>query len=166
MDARDESSLLGDVGSYLRTNGQSRGCRKHASKIGGLGYFPSPEPSECRIETLDRANKASLQNCQPFNESSDKGQSTKTQPTDFFVLQSLPPHLSYPVPFKMSGAAQASSTTTKATTDDKKQEDTMKDQQKPNMALEEDDEFEDFPVEGKDSARVFTFAGCFRKALC
>jgi hypothetical protein len=110
--------------------------------------------------------KASSQNCQPFNESSDKGQRTKTQPTDFFVLQSLPPHLSYPVPFKMSGAAQASSTTTKATTDDKKQEATMKDQQKPNMALEEDDEFEDFPVEGKDSPRVFTFAGCFRKALC
>jgi hypothetical protein len=47
----------------------------------------------------------------------------------------------------MSAPAQASTATSKAT-DEKKHNETMKEQQKPNMALEEDDEFEDFPVEG------------------
>lgn len=47
----------------------------------------------------------------------------------------------------MSAAAEGQGSTTKAVT----HEDTstaLKDQQKPSAALEEDDEFEDFPVEG------------------
>ncbi|KAI9722365.1 MAG: 26S proteasome complex subunit [Candelaria pacifica] len=47
----------------------------------------------------------------------------------------------------MSASAQGSSETTKAVVDETKPSDTGKDQQKPAAALEEDDEFEDFPVE-------------------
>ncbi len=49
----------------------------------------------------------------------------------------------------MSASAQRSSETTKAVVDDTKPGDATKDQQKPAAALEEDDEFEDFPVEGR-----------------
>ncbi|KAI9846092.1 MAG: 26S proteasome complex subunit [Sclerophora amabilis] len=48
----------------------------------------------------------------------------------------------------MSAAAEGSSSTTKAVTSDTESGTTMKDQQKPAATLEEDDEFEDFPVEG------------------
>ncbi|KAF2842410.1 hypothetical protein M501DRAFT_1055112 [Patellaria atrata CBS 101060] len=49
----------------------------------------------------------------------------------------------------MSGSVQASSTTAKATVNDTKDNgETPKEQQKPATQLEEDDEFEDFPVEG------------------
>ena len=49
----------------------------------------------------------------------------------------------------MSAAAEGSSFTTKAVTSDETSGPTLKDQQKPAAALEEDDEFEDFPIEGK-----------------
>lgn len=48
----------------------------------------------------------------------------------------------------MSAAPDGSAPTTKATTSDPTNASTMKDQQKPAGALEEDDEFEDFPVDG------------------
>lgn len=48
----------------------------------------------------------------------------------------------------MSGAAEGSGPTTKATTSDPTNSSTLKDERKPAAALEEDDEFEDFPVEG------------------
>jgi len=48
----------------------------------------------------------------------------------------------------MSAAAEGSGPTTKATTSDATDFSTVKDQQKPAAALEEDDEFEDFPVDG------------------
>ncbi|KAL8738085.1 MAG: hypothetical protein Q9181_001071 [Wetmoreana brouardii] len=41
----------------------------------------------------------------------------------------------------------ASGSTTEAITSDPTNSSTMKDEQKPTAALEEDDEFEDFPVE-------------------
>lgn len=47
----------------------------------------------------------------------------------------------------MSAAAEGSGPTTKATTSTDTSS-TLKDQQKPAAALEEDDEFEDFPVDG------------------
>lgn len=51
----------------------------------------------------------------------------------------------------MSGAAQGSKDTTKAIVSDEKagQDQPDQQQQKPAVALEEDDEFEDFPVEGE-----------------
>ncbi|KAI9819910.1 MAG: hypothetical protein M1827_006480 [Pycnora praestabilis] len=55
----------------------------------------------------------------------------------------------------MSGAAEGSGSTTKAVTEDTKPGETLKDQQKPAAALEEDDEFEDFPVEGSKIVREF-----------
>ena len=51
----------------------------------------------------------------------------------------------------MSGAAQGEPETTKAVVNDAKNGETMKDQQKPAATLGEDDEFEDFPVEGMTS---------------
>lgn len=48
----------------------------------------------------------------------------------------------------MSAAAEGSSSTTKLITSDESSSTTLKDQQKPATALEEDDEFEDFPIEG------------------
>jgi len=49
----------------------------------------------------------------------------------------------------MSGAAQGTAPTSKAVVSDAPNTDASKDQQqKPAAALEEDDEFEDFPVEG------------------
>ena len=48
----------------------------------------------------------------------------------------------------MSAAAEGQGSTTKAVTADETSSTTLKDQQKPAAALEEDDEFEDFPVEG------------------
>jgi hypothetical protein len=51
-------------------------------------------------------------------------------------------------PPKMSGAAQGSSNTTKAVTSDPKDTSQPLQPQKPGAQLEEDDEFEDFPVEG------------------
>ena len=50
----------------------------------------------------------------------------------------------------MSAAAEGSGPTTKATVSDAS---TLKDQQKPAAALEEDDEFEDFPVDGMPHSR-------------
>ncbi|KAA6411188.1 MAG: DSS1 SEM1 domain-containing [Lasallia pustulata] len=47
----------------------------------------------------------------------------------------------------MSATAQGSTPTTKAVVADDKSASPLKDQQKPAAALEEDDEFEDFPVE-------------------
>ncbi|KAL9128392.1 MAG: hypothetical protein Q9217_002916 [Psora testacea] len=47
----------------------------------------------------------------------------------------------------MSAAGEGVSTTTKATTREAPSGPTMKDQQKPPAALEEDDEFEDFPID-------------------
>lgn len=47
----------------------------------------------------------------------------------------------------MSASASGSASTTKAATSDPSNPNPMKDQQKPAAALEEDDEFEDFPVE-------------------
>ncbi len=52
-------------------------------------------------------------------------------------------------------AAGSSSATTKANVDDSKPVETAKEQQKPAAALEEDDEFEDFPVEGRYPAEVY-----------
>lgn len=52
-------------------------------------------------------------------------------------------------------AAGASSATTKANVDDSKPVETAKEQQKPAAALEEDDEFEDFPVEGGYPVEVY-----------
>ena len=51
----------------------------------------------------------------------------------------------------MSAAAEGSGPTTKAVTPDESSPTTLKDQQKPAVALEEDDEFEDFPVEGSNT---------------
>ena len=48
----------------------------------------------------------------------------------------------------MSASAEGSGPTTKATVSDPTDASTLKDQQKPAAALEEDDEFEDFPVDG------------------
>ena len=48
----------------------------------------------------------------------------------------------------MSAAAEGQGPTTKAVTSDETSSTALKDQQKPTAALEEDDEFEDFPVEG------------------
>lgn len=47
----------------------------------------------------------------------------------------------------MSAAAEGQGPTTKAVTSDETSSTALKDQQKPAAALEEDDEFEDFPVE-------------------
>jgi len=49
----------------------------------------------------------------------------------------------------MSAAAEAPTSTTKAVTSNETSSAALKDQQKPAAPLEEDDEFEDFPVEGK-----------------
>jgi hypothetical protein len=48
----------------------------------------------------------------------------------------------------MSGAAQADASTTKATVSDRKDDSQPLAPQKQAAQLEEDDEFEDFPVEG------------------
>lgn len=48
----------------------------------------------------------------------------------------------------MSAAPEGSAPTTKATTSSPTDTSTMKDQSKTATALEEDDEFEDFPVDG------------------
>lgn len=48
----------------------------------------------------------------------------------------------------MSAAGEGASTTAKATTSDAPSGPKMKDQKQPPAALEEDDEFEDFPVDG------------------
>jgi len=55
------------------------------------------------------------------------------------------PHNNLP---NMSGAAQGSASTTKAVTTDSKDTSQPLQPQKPGAQLEEDDEFEDFPVEG------------------
>ena len=48
----------------------------------------------------------------------------------------------------MSAAAGGAGPTTKATTSDPTDSSTTKDQSKTATALEEDDEFEDFPIDG------------------
>ena len=57
------------------------------------------------------------------------------------------------LPATMSAAADGSGPTTKATVSDSTDSSTLKDQQKPAAALEEDDEFEDFPVDGMSHSR-------------
>lgn len=52
----------------------------------------------------------------------------------------------------MSASAQGSAATTKAVVDDKKNGEPAK-EQKPAAQLEEDDEFEDFPIEGTTHLR-------------
>ena len=49
----------------------------------------------------------------------------------------------------MSGAAQGSASTAKLTAPDKPSGEPAVDTSKPAAALEEDDEFEDFPVDGR-----------------
>jgi hypothetical protein len=57
----------------------------------------------------------------------------------------------------MSAAPQASAPGNKASTVEKANEES-KDQQKPSATLEEDDEFEDFPVEGElHECSLFSF---------
>ncbi|KAL8843413.1 MAG: hypothetical protein Q9176_002026 [Flavoplaca citrina] len=56
----------------------------------------------------------------------------------------------------MSASAEGSGPTTKAITSDPTSSTPLKDEQKPAAALEEDDEFEDFPVEASH--------GCERQA--
>ena len=53
----------------------------------------------------------------------------------------------------MSGAAQGSQNTTKAVVSDSKDTSQPLQPQKPGAQLEEDDEFEDFPVEGTHTRR-------------
>ena len=53
---------------------------------------------------------------------------------------------------KMSGSAEGSASTSKLIASDQPSSDKSNDQQKPTVALEEDDEFEDFPIEGIYSA--------------
>lgn len=53
----------------------------------------------------------------------------------------------------MSGAAQGDQATTKAIVSDNKDESKPLAPQKPAAQLEEDDEFEDFPVEGTISTK-------------
>ena len=61
----------------------------------------------------------------------------------------------YLTQLRMAAAGEGASATTKATTNDAPSGPTMKDQQKQNPAtLEEDDEFEDFPVDGALSSRL------------
>ncbi|KAF2088912.1 hypothetical protein K490DRAFT_64127 [Saccharata proteae CBS 121410] len=50
----------------------------------------------------------------------------------------------------MSGAAQGTNPTAKAVVEDAKDNSETMNQQKPTTALEEDDEFEDFPVDDWD----------------
>lgn len=52
------------------------------------------------------------------------------------------------IPITMSGAAQGGVATAKATVSDSKDNSKPLAPQKPVAQLEEDDEFEDFPVEG------------------
>lgn len=54
----------------------------------------------------------------------------------------------------MSAAAEGSGQTTKAIVSDATSSAALKEPQKPAAALEEDDEFEDFPVEGES---LFSF---------
>jgi 26 proteasome complex subunit DSS1 len=59
----------------------------------------------------------------------------------------------------MAGPAQDSTSTTKPVASDAKDGDTKEAVQKPAAALEEDDEFEDFPVEGA-SCIPYTILPC------
>lgn len=54
----------------------------------------------------------------------------------------------------MSAAAEGSGQTTKAIVSDSASSAALKEPQKPATALEEDDEFEDFPVEGEVSLKL------------
>lgn len=54
----------------------------------------------------------------------------------------------------MSAAAQGDMNTKKAIVSDADNGADNKDQQKPAAALEEDDEFEDFPVEGESRVKL------------
>lgn len=60
-----------------------------------------------------------------------------------------------PLPPEMSASAQGSASTAKAVVDDKSKNGDADKDKKPAAQLEEDDEFEDFPVEG---APLPTFA--------
>ena len=57
----------------------------------------------------------------------------------------------------MSAAAEGSGPTANAVTSDEGSSTTLKDQKKPAVALEEDDEFEDFPVEGWNNWNGLSF---------
>ena len=65
----------------------------------------------------------------------------------------------------MSAPAAGSVSTSKAVVSDKPSSDASKDQQKPAAALEEDDEFEDFPVEGELTTRPSEVADSFVEAM-
>ena len=54
-----------------------------------------------------------------------------------------------PLPKMSAAPASTNPNTAKATTNDPPSDSTLKDQQKPVAVLEEDDEFEDFPVDGE-----------------
>jgi len=60
----------------------------------------------------------------------------------------------------MSALAQGSSATTKAVVNDAKNGEAKDAPQKPAAALEEDDEFEDFPVEGTYSPKPLGQLSC------
>ena len=60
----------------------------------------------------------------------------------------------------MSAAAEGSGQTTKAIVSDSASSAALKEPQKPAAALEEDDEFEDFPVEGEISLKLKALFGC------
>ena len=70
-------------------------------------------------------------------------------------------HSPHPLPV-MSAAPQAPSSATKAVTPDTKAAEPAKDVQKPGATLEEDDEFEDFPVEGACLTRSLSLSHLIR----
>lgn len=57
----------------------------------------------------------------------------------------------------MSATAEGSGSTAKTVISDSSSSSTIKDQEKPAAALEEDDEFEDFPVDGSSLALAQAF---------
>lgn len=57
----------------------------------------------------------------------------------------------------MSATAEGSGSTAKTVVSDSGSSSTIKDQEKPAAALEEDDEFEDFPVDGLSLALLQAF---------
>jgi hypothetical protein len=71
-----------------------------------------------------------------------------------------PTHNIHRTPPIMSGAAQGSQNTTKAVVSDSKDTSQPLQPQKPGAQLEEDDEFEDFPVEGTRTRKVKDLSGC------
>lgn len=89
--------------------------------------------------------------CQPSGLHHDHIQHHTNPPKHFTIYQTTPEknptNLAQNLP-KMSGAAQGNASATKAVTSDSKDTSEPLQPQKPGAQLEEDDEFEDFPVEG------------------